>query len=202
LPPTWSPGPKRNIPSLSAYVDSVGKPYSEINLYAYAGNNPINFIEPLGLFWGKIFGNKPGDIFTIGFSFGSIFGVGFSFDRVIMPNGKPDWYFTFGGGLVAGSTVSIDRGKIFRFDPFLGDKVCNYDFTKSDIKGFSLSGSLELALPIGAGVEGAINPFVFRPVPGHPNYEYPSPVVTLKGGLRLGTPSGSLFGNWTIDIGD
>jgi hypothetical protein len=72
----------------------------------------------------------------------------------------------------------------------------------SDIKGFSLSGSLELALPIGAGVEGAINPLVFRSVPGHPNYEYPSPVVTLKGGLRLGTPSGNLFGNWTIDIGD
>lgn len=38
-------------PNRYAYVDSVGKP--QTNLYAYTDNNPINFTDPLGLFsWG------------------------------------------------------------------------------------------------------------------------------------------------------
>jgi RHS repeat-associated protein len=35
--------------NLYRYVDIVGEPHFETNLYRYAGNNPVNFVDPLGL---------------------------------------------------------------------------------------------------------------------------------------------------------
>lgn len=44
-----------------AYVDSVGKPSVEPNLYQYTGNNPVNRTDPLGLFWGIPMGESYGE---------------------------------------------------------------------------------------------------------------------------------------------
>jgi RHS repeat-associated protein len=84
--------------NLFVYVDSVGKPL-ETNLYAYTGSNPVNFIDPLGL-WsvtiegyelfggGIVFGSNPNGGLFISFRVGVGLGGGISVD----PKGtSPGW---------------------------------------------------------------------------------------------------------------
>ena len=193
-----------------------------------AANNPINRSDPFGLLTSAYYqshgyspydidyggawtsaprrhnpshnmlvpalGNNPGDIFTIGVSGGFIVGGGISFDRVVMPNGQPDWFFTAGGGLsTPGIALAIDRGKIFELD--LVDSDCN-EMSKADIEGFSLSGNVDIFV---VGFEGAITPFNTN---RNEILEYPSPLLTGKGGLRVFGLGANIFGNWTWDIGD
>jgi hypothetical protein len=44
-------GIKKGENHLYVYVDSVGKPPKETNRYQYAGDNPVNWIDPLGLWY-------------------------------------------------------------------------------------------------------------------------------------------------------
>lgn len=69
--------------------------------------------------------------------------------------------------------------------------------TKEDIIGFSLSANGDLAYILGMGGEGAIAPFVTNEING---YSYPTPLVTLKGGPRIGSPGANLMFNSTIDL--
>jgi hypothetical protein len=151
-----------------------------------------------------LIGNKPGDIFTIGFSFGTkwFVGGGFSFDRIIMPNGEVDWFFTFGAGFsTPGFSVSADRGKILKLDVIRNKDSKLYlnskNISKEDIEGFSLSSNVDFAYV--AGAEGVFIPF---PTSKAKDVEYPTPLVILKGGPRISSGfAANFFGNWTWDIG-
>jgi hypothetical protein len=89
--------------NLFTYVDSVGKPLFDTNLYGYTGNNPINRIDPWGLWYIDFGFNIP------------IFGPfgGFSFDIQAGPCGNmlvPGLYIGTPGFSVMGVTGNPTAG--------------------------------------------------------------------------------------------
>lgn len=142
----------------------------------------------------RIAGKESGDIFTIGISGGYYLETGISFDRIVMNDGTPDWFFTWGtGATTPGLSISFDKGKIGELD--LIDSTGNY-LTKQDIEGFSLSSNADFFV---IGFEGSIAPFNSN---ANGKIGYPSPVITRKGGVRVFGLGVNFFGNWTWDIGN
>jgi RHS repeat-associated protein len=178
-------------PAIGRYLtpDPIGL-IGGVNLISFVRNNPINAIDPLGLIdfpdiLRKVIGDSAGDIFTVGFSFGtqSLIGAGFSFDRVVMPDGTPDWFVTVGAGIsLPAPSLSIDRGKIWNTTDEDGRNI-----SKDLIKGASLSTDIAL------GIVG------FEVAPANFQDPHGDELVTLKGGLRTGVSMNALL-NWTFDI--
>jgi hypothetical protein len=145
---------------------------------------------------GTVIGNVPGDIFTIGGSYGHMLNVGVlgspvplgiagSFDRVIMGDGKADWFFTFGAGISCrGFSIQADRGKIGKANAALGNE---YNLIKSDVGGWTFSFNSESLI---AGVEVAHNIL------------NPTEVVTVKAGPRISAlkPGVNIMVNYTFDL--
>ncbi len=142
----------------------------------------------------EFMGTEPGDIFTLGGSGGAGFGGAFSFDRVILSDGKPDWFFTFGFGAVTpGASLGFDRGKVFQLDLINPD---HNPLEKKEVKGWSGSGNVDLPV---VGGEVIVAPFPSGNING---VTYPSPTITPKRGLRIGSPGANILLNYTIDIGE
>lgn len=87
-------------PAVGRFIseDPIGKPTLGTNLYIYASDNPVMFVDPLGL-WTAAVGS------TIEFQIGTI-NLNFSGGFVIDDNGNIGTYTTGGGGLGMGARAS------------------------------------------------------------------------------------------------
>lgn len=92
--------------NLYIYADSVGKPTAInpnnfTNAYNYTGNNPVNYVDPLGL-W-----SLSANIYDV---------LGGSLTIGQNPSGS--WFFTLGGGIGLGAGISYDpNGKSPGWNP-------------------------------------------------------------------------------------
>jgi hypothetical protein len=144
---------------------------------------PINF-DP-----NSDFHEPPGTVFSVGLSGSIPIFPGFpfvglaaegTFDRVTMPSGDNDWFFTGGVGTymgIPGVTGVIDVGSTTAQ-------------SKSEYVGLSVSGELDAMYYLGIGGDAAVS--------GDGSQR------TVKYGPRFGTPGISLTPlqyNWTWDIG-
>lgn len=145
-----SPDPsgfKSGDTNLYRYVDGVGKPTpaADTNLYEYTSNNPVNFVDPLGLYQTSPGGGGAGSGYlNIGVSAGSGFGV---VGGVYIGNGI--FYPYIGGGL--------------NFIPGFGVTV-----TGSSCPSTGMSDTIGVS----AGIAGQVNLPPTNSSPGSPTYEF------------------------------
>ena len=135
---------------------------------------------------GFLMGNEPREIFTFGIAVSLetvppiLLPVGgaISWDRVVMLDGKVDWFFTYGvGGVISSSfiSLSIDRGRIY-----------DGPLSKQAYLGESVSGNVDL---------GAIGVEAFE---GNYHHGEENRIHGVKAGLRNGVGINVLYNN-TID---
>jgi len=117
--------------NLYSYVDSVGKPLSDLNLYVYTGNSPINFVDPYGL-WrvGGTIGpitfewdsRKPYNVSVIGSTNLSLgIGVGFDIKNPFADANPPKLPFDINVGFGRWLGMSTDNENLtIRIGPSVG----------------------------------------------------------------------------------